>query len=373
MRKIVDVPTRTGGSYPVFLGDDAGGFMDMVWPSGSTQAALIGDHTTTGLFGPAVEAALRSRGVRVVRLAFPPGEANKTRETKAAIEDAMLEEGMDRSACVVGVGGGISLDMAGFVAATFLRGIDVIHIATSLLAQVDASVGGKTAVNTAAGKNLIGAFHPPRAVLLPTSWLASLPEAELRNGLSEGIKTAVVADAALFQAIERLRATVTPADLSSIVERCVRIKADIVGRDEDERGLRRMLNFGHTVGHAVERASQYGIAHGQAVALGMMVEAHVAERTVGFPSEDRRRIEQVVGRLGLGPPLVPAWGEVSGWLSADKKTDRGHVRCALPMRIGSMDPAEGQFARPVQAEVLAEAWAQVCGQMNCSVRRNSWA
>lgn len=366
MRKIVDVPIRMGGSYPVFLGDDAEAFLDAVWPSGGTQAAIIGDDTTIRLFAPAVEGALRSRGVRVFRLAFAPGEASKTRETKAAIEDAMLEKGMDRSACVVGVGGGIALDMAGFVAATFLRGIDVVYIATSLLAQVDASVGGKTGVNTAAGKNLIGAFHPPRAVLLPTSWLASLPDAEVRGGLSEAVKTAVVADASLFASIECMQPTLTPSGLSSVVERCVRIKAGVVGRDEREQGLRRILNFGHTVGHAVERASQYGIAHGQAVALGMMVEARVAERMVGLPSEDRRRIEQIVKRLRLAPRSVPAWCEVSGWLCADKKTDRGQVRCALPVRIGAMDPAEGQFARPVRAEILAEAWEQVLGQTHGS-------
>ncbi len=362
LRKIVDVRTGAGARYPVFAGDDLGAFFRQAWRPACRQAVIIGDDNTAALFGDAVQQALPAPGPSVLRLSFAAGELHKTRETKARLEDAMLDAGIERGACVIGVGGGIALDMAGFVAATFLRGIPVIHVATSLLAQVDASVGGKTAVNTPHGKNLIGAFHAPSAVLLATGALASLPPEEYRNGLAEVVKMAVIGDALLFATLEQIAREPGAALPQSSIERCVQLKADVVGADEHESGLRQILNFGHTIAHAVESGSAHSVAHGSAVAFGMLVEARAAESLVGLPAEQRARIDRVVDGLGLAAFDPPPFDRVAPLLGSDKKTRDGLVRCALPVRLGVMDEADGQYARPVSIETLRQSWTRALSE-----------
>lgn len=449
MRKLVDIRTQSRWAYPVFVGDDLAAFFAEVWSPTWRQAAVVGDENTVTLFGDSVESSLVALGVKVLTLSFPPGETHKTRQTKARLEDAMLDAGIERSACVVGLGGGIALDMAGFIAATYLRGIAAVHIPTSLLAQVDASVGGKTAVNTPHGKNLIGAFYPPAAVLLPIPWLSSLPAAELRNGLAEAVKMALIADVDLLEFIESLAArpaaheasgdddpesrplasrvglaalsrriltgpgretngasltptlrdsstagesdsgrgsssaaeNVTapqlgqgqemcvaetdapeapaasaPGSLQHIIEHCVRIKASIVMADERESGLRRVLNFGHTIGHAIELASGHTIAHGAAVAFGMLVECRIAEEYTGFPKSDTTRIDRLVSRLALCAVDPPPFERIAAVLAADKKTRDARIHCALPLRLGQMDRAGGQYARAVPVADIKVAW-----------------
>lgn len=357
METIAEVRTA-GGSYPVLCGDDAPRLLAQVWQPRWRQAALIGDSNTLPRFGPALAAALAPHCGEVLQLGFPAGEAHKTRATKEQLEDALLRAGFERSCCIVGVGGGIALDVAGFVAATLLRGVAHINVATSLLAQVDAAIGGKTGVNAAQGKNLIGAFHQPRAVVIDYAALASLPAVELRNGLAEAVKHALLADAELFAGIEtwaevRLGAAPLPR---ALLARCVQIKAEVVARDEREQAYRQVLNFGHTVGHALEAASDHAIAHGAAVAIGMVVEARVAERLCGFPRAERERLQRVLGALALPttPPLP--FAAVREWLGHDKKTRAGLVHCALPERVGQMHAAEGQWALPTPIELLAELW-----------------
>ncbi len=363
MKTIVEVVPRSAAPYPVLCGPAPAAALSQIWQPRWQQAVLIGDDTTDALFGDRTEEALVAGGCQVLRLKFAPGEANKTRATKERLEDAMLAAGIDRSACVVALGGGIPLDVAGFVAATYMRGIAHVNIATTLLAQVDAAVGGKTGVNTELGKNLVGAFHHPRAVLLDTSALASLPPMELRNGLAEAIKHAVLRDAKLFADIEQWAgqlpaAAVTPMP-DALIARCVVIKAEVVAEDDRDQGLRNILNFGHTVAHAIEHTTAHSTAHGHAVAIGMLVEARLAHRAAGlaFPQEDLARLRALLDRVGLPTRPPCSFEAASNKFAHDKKTEAAVVRCALPSAIGHIEADnEGHWARAVSLEQLAAAW-----------------
>ncbi|HEU5182510.1 MAG TPA: 3-dehydroquinate synthase, partial [Candidatus Polarisedimenticolia bacterium] len=241
---------------------------------------LITDRHVARLHGRRLLGALRRHGLGVRLLVVPSGERAKTRETKSRLEDRMIAAGGGRDTAILALGGGMITDLAGFTAATYLRGVPYLSIPTTLLAMVDAAIGGKTAVDHPAGKNLIGAFHHPRAVLADVSTLATLSERDFRSGLAEVVKSAVVGDAALFQRLERSRAAVLsrhPSALTDLVIACGRVKSGVVRADEKESGKRAILNFGHTVGHALERLSRYRLTHGEAIAIGMCVEARAAE------------------------------------------------------------------------------------------------
>lgn len=274
----------------------------------------------------------------------------------------MFRAHLDRHAVVVGLGGGVVLDVAGYVAATFMRGIDHVFIATTLLAQIDAAVGGKTGVNTPDGKNLVGAFHHPRAVLLDTSALGQLPPEELRNGLAEAIKHAVIRDAALFASLEAWAANGGATTLrppADVIANCVAIKAAVVADDPREQGLRKILNFGHTVAHALEHASDHAVAHGHAVAVGMVVEGRVALARGRLPEGDLVRLVALLTRLGL--PIRPPCGfeHAAPFFARDKKNRDGVIHCALPSRLGSIAPDEGgAFTQAVAPDELREAWGR---------------
>ncbi len=351
MRPILRVEPSNGQPYPVYLGDD----LPSVWQEGWRRAVLIADQTTDELFGETIRQALPDGSLTQVVSA---GEGSKTRAVKARVEDAMLAAGVDRQACIVALGGGVVLDLAGLIAATYLRGIDHVNVATTLLAQVDGAIGGKTAVNTQHGKNLIGAFHHPRAVLLHVDALDHLPDLELRNGLAELVKHAVIGDEDLFASLEGWAAQalgLRPPD--DLIAQSVTLKAAVVAVDARDQGKRNMLNFGHTVAHAIERASNHAIAHGQAVAMGMAVEARLAVREGSFPEPDLTRLLALLDRLGL--PTAPSLPFEVGrrHLARDKKTAAGAVHCAIPRGIGQMTPdAEGRWARPVDPAALAAAW-----------------
>lgn len=326
------------------------------WP----QAVLVGDDTTDRLFGDAWQAALTPRA-EVLRLRFPPGEESKVRATKARLEDAMLAAGVGRGACVVAVGGGVVLDLAGFVAATYMRGIAHLNVATTLLAQVDAAVGGKTGVNTPHGKNLVGAFHHPRGVLLDTESLASLPDDELRSGLAEAVKHAVLRDAALFERIEAwaadpLRASLVPP--AEVIARCTEIKAEVVATDDRDQGMRHILNYGHTVAHGIEHATGHAVPHGHAVAIGMVVETRLAVQAGRFDASSLARLVALLDALGL-PTAPPCdFAAARPFFGLDKKADRDTLRCAIPRHIGGFEPVDGRWLTDTPVEALARAW---CG------------
>jgi 3-dehydroquinate synthase len=322
----------------------------------------ISDDRVAVLHAEPLARRLRHGGVEVLPvLRFPAGEASKIRETKARLEDQLLRLGVGRDAAILAVGGGVTGDLAGFVASTWCRGIPVVHVPTSLVAMADAALGGKTAVNARGAKNRVGTFHQPWGVYADVSLLATLPDAEYANGMAEVVKTAAVGDASLFRwlegAVERLLAR-APAAQAHAVEACLRVKARIVRRDERDCGRRAALNFGHTVAHAIEAASAYREPHGRAVALGMCAEARLACRRTGFPASHLRRLETLLAALGL-PTRLPAgrrWGTRSLLAAArsDKKARAGRLRCALPRRLGRM-PAGDDVTCEIDDAALSAA------------------
>lgn len=274
---------------------------------------------------------------------FPAGEHHKTRATKEALEDALLNAGFGRDTVIVGIGGGIVTDVAGFVAATFCRGVSYIAIPTTLMGMVDASIGGKTGVNTSFAKNTIGAFHPPECVIIDTSFLATLPDRHFQEGLAEIVKHALIASEELFSfLLENLRLWMQrdSSFIQTLIHRSCAIKADIVQKDPWEKGMRRILNFGHTVGHALETASSHRLSHGEAVAIGMMIESRLSPF---LPKVDLEKIERLYSLYGLPiqtdydrPAFIKA-------LAFDKKNSDGKVRTVTLHRLGCASYHDGQY------------------------------
>ena len=308
--------------------------------------AVVSDSNVAPLYAHGLLAQLGNDSQSASLCTVPAGEAYKTRETWSAVTDELLQAGLGRDSAVIALGGGVVCDLAGFVAATFMRGIPVIHIPTTLLAMIDASIGGKTGVDTAHGKNLVGAFHQPSAVIIDAEVLRSLPLAELRSGLAEALKHGAIADAAYFDFIRREARTLLADDpgkrdvhaLNHVIERSVRLKIGVVTADERERGARKALNFGHTIGHAIETLSGYTMRHGEAVGVGMLLEATAAERAgLSEPglADDIRNALDAVG-LPTRRPVGPAASVVLESMRADKKSRGGAIEYAIPKRIGSM-------------------------------------
>ncbi len=304
---------------------------------------LVTNPRVGGLHAPAALASLEAAGFRATVVEIPDGEAGKTVATWARLVDDLLEAGIERTTPVVALGGGVTGDVAGFAAATVLRGVPLVQVPTSLLAMADASVGGKTAVNARQGKNLVGAFHQPRLVYVATGVLSTLDDAEFRSGLGEVVKHAVVADAGFFGWLEAHTAALLVRDpdaTARVVHRCAAIKAGIVAGDEREAGPRAVLNFGHTAGHALETALGPGVLrHGEAVAVGMLVEARFwAGR--GSGEDVPGRLAALLEALGLPrtPPPVPDPAAFAGRLAAavamDKKSLRGTLVLVEPIRVG---------------------------------------
>ena len=287
---------------------------------------------------------------------FPGGESNKRLSEVEAMAEQMLALGADRSSIVIAFGGGIVNDTGGFLAAIFMRGITVIQVPTTLLAQVDAAVGGKTGVNLVSGKNLLGSFHQPLAVLIDPDVLATLPEREYRAGLYEIIKCGVIRDANLFRILDEGIQSVLakdPAVIEQIIADAVRIKAEVVSADEREGGLRRILNFGHTVGHALEAETRYSrFLHGEAVAFGMRVATVLSERVTDL--KDAADIDRVIVNYGPIPSLhgISA-NNLAKRLVSDKKTIQGNVHFVLPVRIGEVTGVSGVDDRVVLESIEA--------------------
>jgi 3-dehydroquinate synthase len=285
-------------------------------------------------------------GVEYEILRLPGGEENKRLAPLEAAAEEMVLRGADRTSIVLAFGGGIVTDMAGFLAAIFMRGIPVIHAPTTLLAQVDAAIGGKTGVNLQVGKNLAGAFHQPLAVLIDPAMLETLPEREYRAGLYEVIKAGIIRDAGLFALLESRRGDVLAREagaVDSAIAAAVRMKAEVVSADERERGLRRILNLGHTFGHALEAETAYTrFLHGEAVAFGMLAAAHLAEAAGCVSSSDASRVRKLVEAYGPIPPLdgIPPENLLAR-LVHDKKTVRGKVHFVVPTRIGEAQVISG--------------------------------
>jgi len=348
-------------SYPIFIGSGLLGRPELLTPFVDGRDCLIvSNETVAPVYIEPLKAMLGNNRVEVLLL--PDGEVAKTLETLQRVVDFLVEHRFARDSVLIALGGGVIGDIGGFASAVYQRGIDFIQIPTTLLAQVDSSVGGKTGVNHPGGKNLIGAFHQPRCVLSDTDTLRTLPPRQLSAGLAEVVKYGVIADADFLGWLEQQAQQLLdqqPAALDFAIQRSCEIKARIVGRDERERGLRAILNFGHTFGHAIERCAGYGEwLHGEAVAAGMCMAAAFSERLGRSNAAHTRRIRRLLGRLNLPvepPPLDPR--EFLSAMALDKKVINSEIRLVLLDEPGSvqvtadypshelLDMLSGQFIR----------------------------
>ncbi len=331
---------------------------ELITPKPS-RAFLIADDVAARLHADEVAGALRKGGVDVELLTFQAGEGAKTRRTATRLQDALISRGAERNSCVVALGGGVCCDLAGFVAASVLRGLRLICIPTTLLAMIDAAIGGKVALDHPRGKNLIGFFYPAELILVELRFLKTLPAAEWKNGLAELVKIAVVADSNLFSAIERSadalkRRVISRA--SPLILRAIELKAKVIEKDPYERGVRSTLNFGHTIGHAIERELGYEGKHGEAVAIGMALESRLAVDLGILDPRDASRIEALIKRLGLPCELPDTMDarRLCSHIGFDKKRRNGVVYFSLPAAIGRMAKVKGRWGVPVAPDALFE-------------------
>ncbi|MEQ9618538.1 MAG: 3-dehydroquinate synthase [Deltaproteobacteria bacterium] len=348
-------------SYEIFIGE---GVLERVARQAAEarlghKFAIITDSNVESLYAGELLERFERAGIDISLISFPAGEMHKNRDTKAWIEDRMLEKGFGRDSAVIALGGGVVGDMAGYVAATYTRGIPYVQVPTSLVACVDSSIGGKTAVDTTHGKNLIGAFHQPWRVYIDLDTLLTLPEKEIREGLAEVIKYGVIEDRDLFVFLESDMDRVFSYDkeaLGRIIRRSCEIKAVVVERDERESNLRKILNFGHTIGHAIENLSHYAISHGEAISIGMVAEGKLAVNMGLWGEGDLRRLAAVIRKAGLPAELPEGMeiGRIINTMRLDKKSRGGHIEMALPGGLGRMAQIEGNYGIRIEDSAIRD-------------------
>jgi 3-dehydroquinate synthase len=363
---VASLAVQTGPSperaYAIHVGRDLGGVLvrDLLAAPLGERYVLITDDTLRPLHAERLAAGLCAAGVRVDTVSFPAGETYKNRDTLARLMDRMVELAVGRDGVVLALGGGVVGDLAGFAAATYLRGIPFLQLPTTILAMVDASIGGKTGHDVPGGKNLVGAFHQPAAIYADLNLLNTLPAAQRRAGYAEVVKHAFIADEELLTFLEAHTVDLVnlePVALERAILDAMRVKVDVVSSDAREEGRRAILNFGHTVGHAVESVSGYRISHGEAVAMGMVSEAGLAVRRGLLEDASLRRLRRLLEGFGL-PTSIP--GELSGvrlWNACrrDKKVRAGRVHCVLPRRAGEMARPDQGWSFAVEEEELRDA------------------
>jgi 3-dehydroquinate synthase len=300
--------------------------------------AIISDSNVAPIYADRISKSLASAGFRPILITIPAGEKSKTLKQAGAICDRMIAAGLDRRSFVVGLGGGMISDISGFVAAIYHRGVPYVQIPTTLLAMVDSSIGGKTGVDTRDGKNLIGAFHQPSLVIDDLDVLKTLPRRQFNQGFAEIIKHAIIADQKMFRSLQSREASATPA-LERLIKRNIEIKSRIVAKDERDRtGERAVLNFGHTIGHAIERTGNYRkFLHGEAVSLGIVATCAISMKRAGLPPQQRNAIVNLLRRFELPtylPPRFPRM-KIADAVKFDKKFEGGKIRFVVTPRIGA--------------------------------------
>jgi 3-dehydroquinate synthase len=337
----VHLPPGSGRSYDILI--KSGGLAELPaiirrrWPK--RLVFVVTDTNVSRHYASTLQQGFDDIGVDHALLEVPPGEDSKSIDIYYGLMGALLESSIKRGSLVVALGGGVVGDLAGFAAATVLRGVEFIQVPTSLLAQVDSSVGGKVGIDHEAGKNLIGAFHQPAFVLIDPTVLRTLPEAEFRNGLAEVVKIAAALDAGFFRILEKEHPRITRTNaalLTRIIHRAVSLKAAVVERDERESGLRKSLNLGHTIGHALEATSDFSIRHGEAVAMGLVAESQLAVTAGLLDTDDYVRLVRLIGRCGLPVKVPPVVNPRKFFraLAIDKKNAGKDPSFVLLRRIG---------------------------------------
>ena len=332
---------------------------------GGVSALLVSDSNVDPLYGDSCADVLNNRGFHVARVVVPAGESTKSLDYAKELFDAALAAKLDRASFVVALGGGVVGDLAGFAAATYLRGVKLLQLPTSLLAMVDSSVGGKTAVNLPQGKNLVGVFYQPVEVCIDIDTLRTLPDREYISGMAEIVKYGIIWDSALFDLLEENAVRLRERDydiLEGIVARCCEIKAEVVAMDERESGVRAILNYGHTLGHAIENTCGYGeLLHGEAIAIGMAYAGELSCRCNGMGRADCQRINRLLTDLGLSIdksklPDAISWEKLREVMSADKKSQMAIPKFVLAKAIGEVD-----FGCSVTENLLSESWEESLG------------
>lgn len=329
---MITVDIEASKAYKVHIGAgllaQAGSYARAVL--GGEKAAIVTDDTVDRLYAGVVEKSLQAHGYKVVKFVIASGEASKNAENYIALLNFLAQQKITRSDCVIALGGGVPGDLAGFAAATFLRGIAYMQIPTTLLAMVDSSVGGKTAIDLEAGKNLAGAFYQPDAVLCDPAALDTLPPQIFADGCAEVIKYGVILDEELF---EWLKQPLQP-QIERVIARCVQLKRDIVMQDEQDHGVRQLLNFGHTIGHAIEANSHFAISHGSAVAIGMCIAAKAAAKQGLCSEQCAKEIERMVAEYRLPVQTEYTAEQLCQAALSDKKRSGSSMNLILPERIG---------------------------------------
>jgi len=321
--------------------------------------ALVSDSNVAALYGKSTLLHLKDAGLSAELFMFEAGERNKNRATWSELTDGLLRAGFGRDSCLIAMGGGVTGDLGGFVAATYMRGIPVVQVPTSLVAMIDASVGGKTGVDVEAGKNLVGAFHPPNLVVADPDVVSTLPRTERAQGMIEAVKHGAIMDDVYFAELAREMPAILDGEatvLGRAVARSVELKSAVVSEDEREGGRREILNFGHTLGHAIEAACSFRVPHGTAVASGMILEARLGV-SLGVTGPDVvERLEQAVDRVGLpsGIPDSAAPDDIMTYLASDKKVRHGRTRFVLLSEIGAVHPADGSWSHPVDDQIVSD-------------------
>jgi 3-dehydroquinate synthase len=348
---------RVAGDRPYEVAIGPGALAELgVLLEGTSKVAVVHAPPLAAIAGAAVE-TLQTAGIAAEALVVPDGEAAKNATVAARLWDELGRLNLTRSDAVVGLGGGAVTDLAGFVAATWLRGVRVVQVPTSVLGMVDAAVGGKTGIDTAAGKNLVGAFHPPVGVLADTDVLAGLPEAEFRSGLAEVVKCGFIADAAILDLL-----TADPTgrrDLEELVERSVQVKADAVGEDLYDTGRREFLNYGHTLGHAIERLEDFRWRHGEAVAVGLVFAAELAGQAGLLSRADVDRHRTLVAAMGLPTTYAGDWAQLQQLMRRDKKARGASLRFVVLDGRRPREAATPTILTDPDQVWLDAAWAAV--------------
>ena len=346
-------------SYEILIGEEV--FERIPFDLGEERLAhsyvIITDSSVSLLYGRKLLEKFKTAGLNTHLISFPAGEEHKSRETKSKIEDEMSKLKIGRDSAAIALGGGVVGDVAGFVAATYNRGIPYIQVPTTLVASVDSSIGGKTGVDTQFGKNLIGAFYQPWRVYIDVKTLRTLPEKEIRRGLAEIIKYGVIKDEEFFEFleenVERVFSFATDA-LIHIIKRSCEIKGNVVELDEKESNLRKILNFGHTIGHAIENLYNYKISHGEAISMGMVAEGKIAVELGFWKREEVERLISLFSRVGLPTKLTATLDldRMVNTMKLDKKARGGDIEMALPRKIGEMAEIDRSYGIKVEEKLI---------------------